>query len=853
MPVVPPFKTDSYLQYEELSQYLHTLEEAVPHLVKVYSIGASPAGRPLLVAEITNHGTGSASRKASIWIDGNSRGRDLASSAACLAILQRLASEHGRDETITDFVDRYAFYIMPRVCPDEADEYLLNGGGALEARSGITPHDIDGNGRILQMRQRHPLGEWKECPEDQRLLIPRLPEDREGVFYHLYREGVYTEENREKAAVRRSEFQARLDFLRSVKNISFALSLGTSGEGVILSGLAEKSGTDRDLWKAVGQRLASIAGTPCLERDNCCDEWSDTLYKEQGLLAFSANLWSFPRLMGLTETDPFAPQGQLMALQWLDREVGGAGFVPWNSFNHPQLGSVDIGGWDLLQTWYNPPVGALLEAYCQVHISLALGLAELLPCLSFSNFSDEIVGWSENSEPDSEELIPLRRISVELSNSGYLPTWITSRAKEFGGSLQVALDFPEGSKLLSGETGKRNDFLSGLITAHLGKEGNSVFCAAAAEQRSVKMSWIVSGEGSVVITAEQPRAGLAAYASPSAKKSVKTAPVYQSVQSEADKIPPLSAERPALSLSAVQVLPTASAQQAEPVKEDSAEAAAAPLTLPKSSRTLGHHTVTRGELAANSVAAQARNISLLKGMTKIGGSKESREEPPAAPGSSVSAENAASEMLSGSKNVVRPVNLISKSSSGESEGLTPAPEPKIPAAGEPRSAMSGYRPAKLPPLRLSSVEKTPSLSASSGEYRAALEGEKAAVPRTLIRSDSPLRKEQPAGPTGRVFGQGSTKGGSVMETPSPAVSALPRAALGRPVGQTDLERRQFDRERSAVDVAKFEGHEIKPHSLLAPKKKTESEEEKAPEPPPAPSIPTGPVTAQLLRRPKDNE
>ena len=126
MPVVPPFKTDSYLQYEELSQYLHTLEEAVPHLVKVYSIGASPAGRPLLVAEITNHGTGSASRKASIWIDGNSRGRDLASSAACLAILQRLASEHGRDETITDFVDRYAFYIMPRVCPDEADEYLLD-------------------------------------------------------------------------------------------------------------------------------------------------------------------------------------------------------------------------------------------------------------------------------------------------------------------------------------------------------------------------------------------------------------------------------------------------------------------------------------------------------------------------------------------------------------------------------------------------------------------------------------------------------------------------------------------------------------------------------------------------------
>lgn len=840
MPVVPPLNTDSYPQYEELSQYLHTLEEAVPHLVRVYSIGASPLGRPLLVAEVTNQGTGEAAQKASLWIDGNSRGRDTASSVACLAILHKLASEQGRDELVTDILDRFAFYIMPRVCPDEAEEYLLNGGGAAEIRAGVMPRDIDEDGQVLQMRQRHPLGEWKVCPEDERLLIPRLPEDREGVFYHLYREGVCSEDVRLSAAARRTEWQARDDFLRSVKTISAALSLGSGSEGILVSGLAGKTAEDRDLWRLLGRRFSSLAEVPCVERDDDCDEWADALYKEQGILALSVQLWNLPRLLGLDSAAPFSAESQLKALQWLDKELGGTGFEPWHSFNHPQLGSVDIGGWDLMQTWYNPPAGGFLQGYCNIHVALALDFAGLLPCLNFGAFSDSTVGWAESPDVNSEDLIPLRRISLELSNTGYLPTWITARAKELADNsgVRLALELLEGGRILSHDSVRHIGSLAGLVSAHLGEEGNSVLGGAPAEKRSLQVSWIVSGEGSFEVSAGQPRAGSAVYNSPGVKKAVKTAPAYQP-QAEKNTV---SGEK--ISASAVS-RPAAKPVEEEELLEPPAFSAPAvkPLSFPKSNRPAVHHTATRGELAANSVAAQARNVSLLKGMTKIGAGRDSKEEQNLAGSGSASA----SDTSSGGKSV-RPVSLIAKSVSSESEEA--APEPKIPSANEQRGAMSGYRPSTLPPLRLSQRETAHPPAAASAEYRSLLDREKA-TPRSLIRSDSPLRKEQSSS-SGRVFGQGSIK--SISSAENTPASMPARTTFGRPVGQTDMERRQLERERSTSEVTTFEGHEVKPHSLLGAKKKAEVEEEKEKTPEVASiPIPSGPVTAQLLRRPKDAE
>ena len=168
MPVVPPLDSDRYLSYQGLAEYLRAVEQAVPHLVRLFTIGSSYEGRPLLLAEVTNRGTREGLEKPAIWLDGNLHAPELASSMACLEVLRLLASAHGRDEFVTDLLDNCTFYICPRLSPDAAERCLTRGELIRSATRpypfeenprGLVPADVDGDGWIRQMRVQDPLGE----------------------------------------------------------------------------------------------------------------------------------------------------------------------------------------------------------------------------------------------------------------------------------------------------------------------------------------------------------------------------------------------------------------------------------------------------------------------------------------------------------------------------------------------------------------------------------------------------------------------------------------------------------------------------------------------------------------------
>ena len=40
---------------------------------------------------------------------------------------------------------------------------------------------------------------------------------------------------------------------------------------------------------------------------------------------------------------------------WSDKELGGEAHVDWYPFDHPQLGRVELGGWNRLACFRNPP------------------------------------------------------------------------------------------------------------------------------------------------------------------------------------------------------------------------------------------------------------------------------------------------------------------------------------------------------------------------------------------------------------------------------------------------------------------------------------------------------------------
>ena len=119
--------------------------------------------------------------------------------------------------------------------------------------------------------------------------------------------------------------------------------------------------------------------------------------------------------------------------------MGGEGFIPWQPFEHPQLGRVEIGGWKTKFTYQNPPP-KYLEAECEKLTRFALAHASCAPRLE--------------AELKVEALSDgLRKVVLEVDNSGYLSTNVTRIAvdKKVARPVKAEIKLPEGAELVSGE------------------------------------------------------------------------------------------------------------------------------------------------------------------------------------------------------------------------------------------------------------------------------------------------------------------------------------------------------------------------------------------------------------------
>jgi len=531
---------DSYPSFASLCDYMTRVAEAVPHLVSLYTIGESPEGRPLMLAEVTNQGTGPADRKPALWVDGNACGSGLAASVAALALLQRLAADHGRDELVTWLLDTRAFYLLPRMAPDGAEHCLATGevvgsgrrpAVAQGRRDGLVPGDVNGDGRILQMRIEDPRGQWKASRRDPRLLLRRAPDDRQGPFYRLYREGFLEGSpggsvglgcrglDRDltrnfpgpanPSALSEPESRAVAGFLRSRPNVGVGLSLRDSEGRVFTPHLGSAPEEDRTLLRLVGQRAAEITGSPLVD-DSAPGDLVDWMYGELGLVCLRSSLWSLPRMAGLEHCPVDPSEGELLAiLRWLDRERGGSGFRPWTLCQHPQLGPVEVGGWDLVNTWLNPPPGEPLAEQCRRNVELALSLAGCLPHL-VAGGREEQVGWADAREGADEDLaipVPLRKIVLEICNEGYLPTWITQAARDEAAPVTVEVTPPAGGDLVVGPQRLELPPLGGTASVHVLAGSQAAWFGGWQEGRHQELEWLVRGDGEVALRVLHPRAG----------------------------------------------------------------------------------------------------------------------------------------------------------------------------------------------------------------------------------------------------------------------------------------------------------------------------------------------------------
>jgi hypothetical protein len=197
-----PFRS-RYLDYDELTTQVRAWASAHPDLVRLESIGTSPAGRELWVLTI---GPDPDVARPGVWVDGNMHASELCGSSAALAIAQdaiRLHTHpqeelHGLPAHVRERLRSVLFYVLPRMSPDGAEAVLKTGQRVRSVprderlnrnHARWVAQDVDGDGRMMVMRKADPGGEFIESPEVKGLMLERALEDP-GPFYKVYPEGV---------------------------------------------------------------------------------------------------------------------------------------------------------------------------------------------------------------------------------------------------------------------------------------------------------------------------------------------------------------------------------------------------------------------------------------------------------------------------------------------------------------------------------------------------------------------------------------------------------------------------------------------------------------------------------------
>lgn len=166
------------------------------------------------------------------------------------------------------------------------------------------------------------------------------------------------------------------------------------------------------------------------------------------------------------------PSPDLQWLRWLERCAGGAGFLSWTPFRHPQLGQVEIGGF-LPGARVNPP-DSLLPDLVHRHARFCAELARWLPQVELD---------SVTVKPLAEEVF---RLSVRVRNQGYFPT-VLAHAAQARAVKPTRIEIETEAQLLSGTRITFLDPVPGSRSAKAewivrGKKGQSVKITVIAEK-----------------------------------------------------------------------------------------------------------------------------------------------------------------------------------------------------------------------------------------------------------------------------------------------------------------------------------------------------------------------------------
>ncbi len=312
-----------------------------------------------------------------------------------------------------------------------------------------------------------------------------------------------------------SEPEARnlVDFIVRHPNLTGVVTFHTFA-GVLLRPYDDRADDEfpaEDLWtyKKIGDKGTAMTGYPNISTfhdfryhpktvtTGGFDTW---MYDHLGMFSWTVEIWSPMRQAGLKDykyIDWFREhplEDDLKLIKWNDDVLGGKAYINWYPYEHPQLGKVELGGWDFMNSWTNPPLN-FLEKEVGLFPDWVVWHLLISPKLALREVEVKPLGKGDY------------RIRMVVENTGWLPSYVTKKAveKKVSRGVICEIGLPEGASLQAGKVREDLAQLEGRAYKSAAIDGGE----GSTDDR-VKVEWVVNAPkgGKVKLTARHERAGV---------------------------------------------------------------------------------------------------------------------------------------------------------------------------------------------------------------------------------------------------------------------------------------------------------------------------------------------------------